>query len=247
MQALSASRLLTIWECGLNQSYVERAVSLLVAANPECTSNEIEALAIGRRDTELLALREWTFGARISSVSTCPQCGGKFEVAFDSRQIVAETQTETVGEPGDLQIAIEGFEVHMHSPNSLDLLAALPAGDLAQGARILLRRCVSVSDSHGCNVVVEDLSSAVVDAIEKAMASADPQAEIQLAVSCEECGRQWNEIFDIVQFFWSEIHAWAVRILREIHVLASSYGWAEQDILNLSPTRRTFYLEMVGA
>jgi hypothetical protein len=247
MQALSASRLLTIWECGLNQSYVERAVSLLAAANPKCTANEIAALAVGRRDTDLSALRAWTFGARVASLATCPQCDRKFEVAFDSSQLFAKAQTETAGEPSDMQIVVEGFKVRIHSPNSLDLSAALLAGDLALGERILLQRCISVTDSRGCNVAVEDLPPAVTNAIEEAMASSDPHAEIHLAISCGECGRQWSEIFDIVQFFWSEIHAWAVRVLREIHVLASSYGWAEQDILNLSPTRRTFYLEMVGA
>ena len=247
MQALSASRLLTIWECGLNQSYVERAISLLAAANPECTANEISALAVGRRDKDLSALRAWTFGTRVTSLATCPQCGGKFEVALDSRQLFANAQIETANEARDLQISIEGFKVRIHSPNSLDLSAALSAGDLAHGKRILFQRCVSVSDSSGCNVEVEDVSLSVTNAIEEAMAGSDPHAEIHLAISCGECGRQWSEIFDIVQYFWSEIHAWAVRILREIHVLASAYGWTEQDILNLSPTRRTFYLEMVGA
>ena len=178
---------------------------------------------------------------------TCPQCGRKFEVVFESSQIFANTRSEAAAGDGNLQIVTEGFEVRMRSPNSLDLSAALTVGDLAQGKRILLRRCVSISDSCGCTVAVDDLPLAAVDAVEEAMATADPQAEIHLAASCSECGQRWNEIFDVVQFFWTEIHAWAIRVLREVHALASAYGWAEQDILNMSPTRRTFYLEMVGA
>jgi hypothetical protein len=53
--------------------------------------------------------------------------------------------------------------------------------------------------------------------------------------------------FDIASYFWDEINAWANRILREVHILASRYGWSERDILALSPWRRQFYLDMVNA
>ena len=58
---------------------------------------------------------------------------------------------------------------------------------------------------------------------------------------------RWRAVFDIVTFFWSEIEAWACRILREVHILASAYGWCERDILALTSARRQFYLEMVQA
>jgi len=35
--------------------------------------------------------------------------------------------------------------------------------------------------------------------------------------------------------------------LSDVHTLARAYGWRERDILTLSPTRRQFYLNMVGA
>ena len=33
----------------------------------------------------------------------------------------------------------------------------------------------------------------------------------------------------------------------EVHVLASSYGWRESDILNMSAWRRQYYLDLIGA
>ena len=83
----------------------------------------------------------------------------------------------------------------------------------------------------------------VVDAIVAHMAQADPQADIQLSLVCPQCGHQWQAAFDIASFFWSEINAWANRMLREVHILASRYGWSETDILAMSPWRRQFYLE----
>ena len=53
-------------------------------------------------------------------------------------------------------------------------------------------------------------------------------------------------LFDILSFFWGEIQICARRLLREVHALASAYGWTESEILSLSTTRRHAYLEMVG-
>jgi hypothetical protein len=96
-------------------------------------------------------------------------------------------------------------------------------------------------------VAVDLLPADVLGAVEDQMAAADPQADVRLALSCPACGHQWQEVFDIVSFLWGEVQAWALRLLREVHTLASAYGWSEADILALSPQRRQMYLEMVGA
>jgi hypothetical protein len=85
-----------------------------------------------------------------------------------------------------------------------------------------------------------------MDEIVGHMAQADPQADVQLALCCPRCSHEWQEVFDIVSFFWSEISAWTARILREVHTLACAYGWREADILAMSPGRRQCYLEMLG-
>jgi hypothetical protein len=78
------------------------------------------------------------------------------------------------------------------------------------------------------------------------MAEADPQANVQLAITCPVCSKHWQAGFDIVSFFWNEIDAWAHRLLQEVHTLASAYGWREADILAMSPWRRQCYLAMIG-
>ena len=88
MRMLSAVKLLDIWERGLTQSPVERALTLLAAA---CTEASIEALAqlsIGQHDALLLTLCEWTFGPQFISLTTCPTCGERLELsetAYPSR------------------------------------------------------------------------------------------------------------------------------------------------------------------
>jgi hypothetical protein len=79
------------------------------------------------------------------------------------------------------------------------------------------------------------------------MAELDPQADVQLALQCPSCSHPWHDPFDIATFFWGEINAWAVRILREVHMLAAAYGWSETDILAMNARRRQVYLDMVCA
>ena len=44
-------------------------------------------------------------------------------------------------------------------------------------------------------------------------------------LTCPQCSHHWHAPLDIVSFVWSEIHAWAVRLLHDVHALALAYGW----------------------
>jgi hypothetical protein len=78
------------------------------------------------------------------------------------------------------------------------------------------------------------------------MGQADPLADLTLLATCPACGHNWRILFDIVSYFWDEIQAWGGRLMREVHTLASAYGWRETDILAMSAWRRQRYLEMIG-
>jgi hypothetical protein len=77
------------------------------------------------------------------------------------------------------------------------------------------------------------------------MAECDPQAELLLDLNCPACQHTWQVLFDIVSFFWMELSVQAKRLMREVHLLARSYGWREADILSMSAMRRQFYLDLV--
>jgi hypothetical protein len=93
-------------------------------------------------------------------------------------------------------------------------------------------------------VIPPDLPAPVVEAVEQAMAALDPAAELHLSLTCPECGHAWPEYLDPVAFLSVEIEAMARQTLEEVHMLASTYGWSEAEVLALSPWRRRQYLEM---
>ena len=63
MRALSASELLDTWERGFAGQPIEQGLILLAAACPESSFEELTQLSIGRRDAQLLKLREMIFGS----------------------------------------------------------------------------------------------------------------------------------------------------------------------------------------
>lgn len=87
---------------------------------------------------------------------------------------------------------------------------------------------------------------ALETALARTVADWDPQADIELALTCPACGAQWRTPFDITAFLWRELEAWAMRTLRETHLLATAYGWSEEDILALSAWRRQHYIGLIG-
>jgi hypothetical protein len=214
---------------------------LLASACPECEPGSLARLSMGQRDSLLFALRESVFGQMMTSLVTCPVCGEELEFEFAASDICL--RNEEHGQERQ-HISDSGYEVLFRLPNSLDLAAIDGLKDLAIAEKLLLSYCVLSSKKDGEEIPVDQLPEEIVDAIGEKMAQADPGGDIQLAIVCNSCNHQWMQVFDIVSFFRREIDSWARRVLLEVHLLASAYGWCEADILAMSPNRRQIYLEM---
>ena len=241
MSALNATTLLRAWEVGEAQPPLRRALTLLACAWPETSCEQWSEASIGERDSRLLSLREELFGSRIEAVAVCPACRERLEVAFSTRDIRAPQPTKQ----GRLQVSAAGYRVICRLPTSADLLS-LPATRDENLQRRLLDRCIEEVRFDGQKTDSGMLPQQVVEAIETEIARADPQADVQVALSCTQCGHGWHMTFDVLAYLWNEIDDWAQRQLYEIHVLASAYGWVEHEILRLSARRRRLYLEMIG-
>lgn len=240
MRALSAAELLDLWEIGLPLPPARRALALIEAACPELSPRDLAALPIGRRDARLLALRELLLGPELTIVAGCPACGEQLESTFAGAAVRADAK---VVEP-TLAVDVDGYRIVFRLPASEDLLALSPTMDRAAARRVLLGRCVVAAERDGDAADAESLPEHVVAAVAAHMAAADPQADVELALSCPSCAHGWRIAFDVAGFFWQEIHAWAKYMLRSVHALARAYGWREADVLALTATRRQIYLEL---
>ncbi len=242
MRPLSPSQMLAVWERSLEEVPLERALTLLQAATPECDRQTLAALSIGQRDSRLLTLREWAFGSEISACTFCPQCRQALEFTFQVDDLLQRGKSEMAEVP----YSLAGYEVLLRPVNTLDLVNCLGL-DMSAIQRRLFGSCLLAARSGEATISHDQVPDEVALPALENVTRADAQADLYIETSCPNCDHSFRETFDIVSFFWSEIDAWVRRILREVHALASAYGWKENDILALTPLRRRLYLEMVSA
>ncbi len=248
MRPLSPSDLLELLDRGHDLAPVGRALLLLARAWPGSSVEAREALPIGRRDALLIALRAHTFGARASFAASCAACGEQLEASLDLAQVLAEHPDE--GDPGaEHTLEHDGVTVTFRLPSSADLLAL--EGRPEGGAEDFARRVVTSIDGRAPDAETPPseapLPAGVAQAIAADLEQADPLAVIRFEVVCGDCGESRRQTFDIVPYLWREIETAGERVVREVHALASVYGWTEREILRLSAARRAMYLRQVAS
>ena len=241
MRPLSANDLLEVWELGQDQHPLDRALILLGAACPELDADELAGLSVGARDARLLTLRERTFGPRLAGFVECPRCSE----ALEFEAAVADLRAAPAHDGLSWEVEVGDLSLRFRLPDSRDLGAAAICHGPAAARRLLVRRCVLYASRGGGPVAADDLPEEAVAGLARRMVEQDPQAETLLEFSCPACEHDWQALFDIVAFLWSEVSARADHLLGEVHALALAYGWREADILGMSAHRRRLYLEMV--
>lgn len=244
MRPLSVQEMISVWERGENHSPLDRALLLLQAGQPETSLQEIARLTVGERDRRLLQLREQTIGKRFSCFVKCPRCEEDLEFEFDTSQIF---QAPAAFHTEPINVSADGFSAAFRLPNSDDLLEVLQnSASPEESQRRLLARCVVELQRDGQVLELDEAPETVHSKLCDLIGNSDPQADVQFSVQCFSCNKSWQATFDVASFFWKEIAIRARRALSEVHVLASSYGWKESDILSMSEARREFYLAMVS-
>ena len=249
MRALSASDILYVWDAGQQKHPIDRALLLLALALPAFSPALLSSLTIGQRNRQLLLLRQKTLGASATCFAQCPHCGEKLEFALDL-ETMSPTEVEAFIEPGELSehihtLSVDAFTLSFRIPTSADLASIIRAIDAQEGSHLLIERCLVQATQDDQPITIENLPEEVLQALSEAVIEQDPLAEIECAMVCPECQQSWTTLFDIVSFFWTELDALAKRLMRDVHVIASAYGWRESDILALNAARRQFYLELI--
>jgi hypothetical protein len=236
--------LLGAWERAVAAPPHVRDLILLALALPDRTVEELAGLTVGQRDAHLLGLRERNFGPLVVAQDSCPGCGDTVELEFATGDIRVPDQ---FGDPPPHTVAHGDFTVSVRPPTVEEVLASRHADDLEATREALLEHAVVDARRAGVPLTAAELPGDVVALVDAELSAMDPQGDVSLALVCPECGQAWQTQFDVGGFLWTELDAWACRLLREVHVLASAYCWSEADVLTLSPVRRRFYLQAVGA
>jgi hypothetical protein len=237
--ALSAPRLLELWERGATWHPLDQALLIVQTADADGPAEDPSEWTIGRRDRRLLEIRRDTFGDRIDGSADCPACRSSLEFELSCARLMELQGTARAAEQ---TVEHDGVPWVMRAPNSRDLAVAALVPEVSSARTALLARCARPVNRDG--TVAGDWTDSQQAALGEALAVLDPLAEILIDLTCQVCGHTWQCLFDIATFLWSEIRARSRRLLQDIDVLARTYGWTESEILRLSDHRRGLYVQM---
>ena len=241
MRQLSSQDVYRIVEWGQDKHAVDRALMLLQAAVPNVPRDELIRLPLGRRDALLLELRAGTFGEDFEFLVRCPKCNTAFEFGVSMKQILLTPPDEGLG--GILEE--DGITLRYRLPNSADLAAVLRLDSAASARQALLGRCM-IARLGDTPVPLSEVPAGLIDMAAAAIAEQDPQSDIVFKNTCRECATIWRSTFDVVEYFWTELDAHALRMQDDVHRMAQAYGWTEDVIIAMPVTRRKRYLELIN-
>ena len=236
---LSSQRILEVWEQGASVSNESRALSLLGLIQPELSQQAISELVLGERNNSLLDLHQAMFGSRLKAYVECSEC----DEALDLEYAINELGFSSICNMSKSYSFTRGsLRAEVRLPNSQDLIAVSSVDNVNDGRDRLFSRCILQLVRDDENISYQRLDEEELNQLEEAIYELDPRMEILFDLQCPECDHRWQSSLDIASYLWNMLDAYARRLLEDVHVLAHSYGWSEDDILRMSSSRRNYYL-----
>lgn len=176
------------------------------------------------------------FGGTVDAIVTCPGCGEVLVLELSLRD-VADYGPD--GADGGW-CAVAGAALLARSPTTRDLLAV--HGESSAEAE-LLERCVR--DGAGRPAQADALTVAERDAVDTHLERRNAAAAVVLRSTCPACDGDVAAALDPGTLLWEQVHAAAPLLLAEVATLAAAFGWTEDLVLGLAPTRRRAYLDLL--
>ena len=203
--------------------YIESAVQL----EPEIDPHD---LPVGDVDLLVVWDRRERRGDAMIAEGRCGRCLEPVDVRFSLAAYAAHHRPRPTrrAEPvGDGWFALRSGAAVFRLPTVRDVLSA-SASDDPRGA--LLARCLR-----------EPISGAVARAVEAAMARLAPTLRAAVSGTCPECGAAFELDVHARELCMTELHRDAIAVYDDVNLIASAYGWSQDEILALPSERRRRY------
>jgi hypothetical protein len=244
MRPLAGEPLLQAWELGAHQAFLDRSLTMLRVACPELSFEQLAALPVSQLNLQLLRLRQISLGSTLSGFVPCTHCAARLEFSVPIALLLAELEPLAARHSVQWTDGIADYSLRAASSRDLALAQCESSPELARTS--LLERCLTARSTTFSSEMVQVTEEASRTALQK-FNELHAAAEITVQLSCPACGRQDSVDLDIARFLWMEVRYAALRLLRDVHELASAHGWDEQSILGMGLQRRNAYLEMLHA
>ncbi len=224
-------------------SIPRRVTTLLAAALEQLadgipTIEAVAELCVADRQFLMTRLAAHLGLTQAWQTSRCESCSAPFDVVIDYRDLPVKEAGQ--GFPF-AEVATQQGVCRFRVPNGADQEVLADIAGEEQALHCLLTRCLVATDNDQ-QPDPKTFDSEDVAQIESALEAVSPELAVTAQTSCPACARQQDVPINLYGFLTG---AWADDLLHEVHLLAFSYHWSEQDILALPRQRRRHYLTLI--
>ncbi|MGH1491157.1 MAG: hypothetical protein ACRBK7_17480 [Acidimicrobiales bacterium] len=236
MSLVSEAKLLDALDEAPNE--IEQVMAVL-----RSTGHDPLELSLGTGDRLLLALAEELTNQPIELTVDCPACGEMSMISISASEVAEHSPRTGLLGPGQ----------GVREPTYQDLLE-LPAGD-EQAVRTLGRRCyigpavsdVDLEPDVDFDPDIDLVPDIDLDAVLAALDEVDGSLAGPLEAACFECGSPILVEADMQRLALRRLRLYAEAIDRDVHLLASVYGWELATIQALPVARRRRLVQLIEA
>ncbi|MEV6055679.1 hypothetical protein [Streptomyces sp. NPDC052107] len=226
----SAQDVVRLWPLSRRRPAGERVVSLLVALDGPAALR----YPLGSRNQRLLAVHQALVRRPIEAQVSCPFCGTDSEFVLPV-QTVAELPSADADAVARLKV--EAAELSFRLPVLADLTPAAGRPPADSLHALACDTCLAPRIPH--------LGPDDLDRLADAWDALDPAGSLRVDLSCAGCGREIAADADPADFVARDLDLFVDELMREVDVIAGSYGWSEEAILVMPAPRRRRYVELI--
>jgi hypothetical protein len=201
------------------------------------------ALPVAERDRLMGAVYSEVFGPRVLASRVCAACGEPYDFDF----LIADVEAELDRQPRPTEVDhldAAGRAVlttgHRLRPPTLADEVAVSDLPLEAAEAALLSRCVEAPEGGDDAALDRDVAEQVLEWL-------SPITDVDLVGTCPECGATDATRFSIEHYVLRALAADRRQLLREVHLIATAYGWAHDAILGLARDDRRQLAALVEA
>jgi len=185
---------------------------------------------VGARHRAMLALLQVSEAIdAVACTTCCPACGERAELALP----LGDLQALPSGGAA-VEVVIGGRRLCLRRPTGDDLRAwrEAPPHNRGEVLQSLLQD--------------GELQPGDEETVARALADADPLVAFSVQCACPACGEMADHEVDLEALVLQRLAQRQHAVLREVHRLASHYGWTEAQVFAVAPSRRARYLALIA-
>jgi hypothetical protein len=203
----------------------------------------LEKLPVGERLALLIELVRASGDEflRINLACDAVDCRQTLETELDLSAL--QDMHRQASQTEQAQVSVQGASIILRRPTALD--QSLWRQSHFENPRQALEHMMETLVVESELELVPPISEAIVEAVEKAMRSADPLVALGVSIECPDCGRWQERPLDLGWMLLSRLRRIQTDLIEIIHQLAKSYHWTEEQILTLPARRQAQYLRLI--